>query len=175
MLHYVYDRPFLAPHAAPLLIGLALMTRRHVEATFVRVALLGAALFVSFGSPSRLTFEVGSFDLTTAAVALLAAWLVLGYTTFPRWFVAMAGAAAVAAGWKIAGPSWDEITDGFARAWRVLTGALPTTRRGWGLTAVGGAFALLAAGVAVSLRKRQELPATSEADAPAPCTDSAGG
>lgn len=165
VLHYVYDRPFMAPHAAPLLIGLVLLMRRQGELIALRVLLLGAAVMVSWSSPARLDVELPfEFTMSTAVIGGLAAWLALGYTTFPRWLAAMAGAVVVVGAWRAFGPTWEQIVAAVRAAIAAVMSIVPSTRSGWGITAVVGAFAMLLAGLAFSIRRPPHKPAEATAD-----------
>ena len=149
VLHYVYDRPFLAAHAAPLLIGLAVLLR-HGGPMPLRVLLPVAAALVSWNSPAQL--EVGPVD--SATISGVAAWLALAYVTLPRLVPYFAAVAVVAGLWRAFGPSASQVMAGLRATFDTAVALVPRSQRAWGVVGVAAAFVLLAAGVAMSLLRR---------------------
>ena len=151
VLHYVYDRPFMAPHATPLLIGLALLLRPYGPGLMpLRIALTAVAALVSLPDQPRLDLTIGSIDVGPELLGTAAAWMALAYANFPRLVPIFAGTAVAAGGWRLFGPTWDQL----AALARSLWAMLPRTRQSLGLTAVATAFLLLLAGIATSVLHR---------------------
>ena len=141
VLHYVYDRPFVAAHAAPLLIGLAVLLR-HGGPVPLRVLLPTAAALVSWSSPMH------------PEVGVVVAWLTLAYVTLPRLVPHFAAVALIAGLWRAFGPSSSQVVAGLRATFDTVVALVPRTRRAWGVVGVAAAFILLAAGVATSLLRR---------------------
>jgi hypothetical protein len=163
VLHYVYDRPFMAPHAAPLLVGLALLIRPRFETfdfALLRTLLLAGAVAVSLPDPQRMAVTIPGLDATlgTALLGCAAAWLAFAYVNAPRLLphFAVLGLGALLVTWF--GPTWEQVT----AAWRTTIDALrrmaealvPKTQAAWGLLAVVLAFAFLGLGALVSFARR---------------------
>jgi hypothetical protein len=163
VLHYVYDRPFMAPHAAPLLVGLALLIRPRFETfdfALLRTLLLAGAAAVSLPDPQRMAISIPGIDATlgTALLGCAAAWLAFAYVNASRLLphFAVLGLGALLVAWF--GPTWDQVT----AAWRTAIDALrrtaetlvPRTQAAWGLLAVVLAFAFLGLGALVSFGRR---------------------
>ena len=163
VLHYVYDRPFMAPHAAPILIGGALLLRgkgRAGDFAFFRNAMLAAAAWCSLGSPPRLAFDLPLIDatITTATVGLAAAWLAVAYVNVPRLLPAFAAAGVLAVLAKLFGPTFEQVAAAMRWAFdvirRFVVAIVPRTRTAWGVVAVASAFAFLGLGALLSFGRR---------------------
>ncbi len=151
VLHYVYDRPFMAPHATPLLIGLALLLRPYGPGLMpLRIALTIVAALISLPDQPRLDVTLGPIEIGPDLLGLAAAWMALAYANFPRLVPMFAATTVAAGGWRLFGPTWDQLAAVFRSLWSLV----PRTRQSLGLTAVIGAFLLLLAGIATSLLHR---------------------
>ena len=164
VLHYVYDRPFMAPMAAPVFVGLALLFRGETakgDVLFLRNALLVAAAVCSLGNPAKLAVELPAVGVTleTAIVGVGAAWLGLAYVNAPRLLPWFAGAGVAALGVRWFGPSADQVGGGVrwgvGSVRRIVWALVPRTRGAWGAVAVAGAFAFLGLGALLSFGRRQ--------------------
>jgi hypothetical protein len=173
ILHYVYDVPFFGADAAPLLLGFTLLLNRVAPArlmprrdvTLLRLLLPLVAIVVSLNNPQPLCAMLGKTGhvlLTPERCATAAAYLTFVYCFFPgRWLVMLAvGAGCVLT--AIYGPTLAQVQSAAQRAWSWSTRALyefvPKTSDQWGAVAVGAAFAFLALGAAVSLRRHPHQP-----------------
>lgn len=156
--HYVYEAPFTAACLSPVMLGLAVATRRvgaSVFATagnwrFMRAALpVVAVLMAMMGMEDA---AVPSVQVTLAASVVVSGYFVS---------LSVAGWAAVLVGVIAACRAvWPTVVDvaGRGRAvgessLRGLAGLLPTTTLGWGVVAMVGAFVLLGLGAVMSLRR----------------------
>ncbi|MEM1013034.1 MAG: hypothetical protein AAGI46_12535 [Planctomycetota bacterium] len=160
VLHYVYDRPFMAPHAAPLLLCLALLLKPTNENLGLRLLLPLAAAFVSWGSPVRLDLGLGDVRLSTSMIGTSAAWLVLIGVTLPRLLPAAVAAVGGVASWRLLGPSWSQVIAALQQFADAVRALVPRSRFAWGVLSVGMAFVLLLVGVLTSLLHRKPRPSS---------------
>jgi hypothetical protein len=173
MLHWVYDARLHAAYAAPVLLGIAVLLGGAVPSwlfrpgtvAFLRLVLPAMAVLLSLDAPAVLRaapLGAGSrVVVTPAVVALGAAYVVYVCIYLSRYaFRMIAAAVAVVLAFAF-GPSPAQVGASGRQwtEWAVGVGAriFPRTTTGWGVIAVGAAFAFLGIGAAVSLRKPPEL------------------
>ena len=162
MLHWVYRVSFSGGDLSPLLIGVAVAASRlpigRQLAMFVRVFAPAFAIELALNDPPAVHGHlVGQLPLAPWLLTLAAAYLTWVYCFVPhralRWIVQgvfIAGVAAYAPQlYALAIASCDWTRDQFIKL-------IPRTALEWGLVAVGGAFAFLTLGAAVSLRKEAD-------------------
>jgi hypothetical protein len=173
MAHWVYDAHLYAAYFAPLLLGLAVMlggagpSPRPASRAARLVILPALAVLLSLDAPDslRVNIPLSRLALTPLLAAAGAAYVIYVCTLLPSYALRLiAGAAATAVALAVgptpgqvaaAGQQWSQ--------WVVSTVAgavvriLPKTTTGWGVTAVGAAFAFLGVGAAISLRKPPEF------------------
>jgi len=176
MMHWVYDAHLHAAYFAPLLLGgtvtlsSAAPSRRMkvIDQAALQFILPAIAVAVSFDAPDSLRLaplgNVSRVALTPVTATLAVAYVVYVCTFLPRYALRLlAGAAASAVAFALA-PSPARVAVS-AQQWsqwsidavgRFVSWVVPKTSTGWGLTAVGAAFAFLGLGAAVSLRKAPE-------------------
>jgi hypothetical protein len=169
ILHYVYNVSFFGANAAPLLLALAFILKRAQPTGFMPrkdlAVLQGllplAAILVSLNNPTQLCFNFNwhsTIFITPTRLALAAAYVtyVLCFLRFHALIFLAIGAAAVPA-WMF-GPTVDQMTNAFAKAWNVTVHLvdylIPRTAMDWGVTAIAAAFAFLGIGATVSLTHR---------------------
>jgi hypothetical protein len=173
MLHWVYDAQLHFAYLAPVLLGVAVLLGGAVPSAllrpgtvaFLRLVLPATAVLFSLDAPDVLRvapFGSGSRVIVTpVVVALGAAYVVYVCIYLSRYAFRMI-AAAVAVVLALAfGPSPAQV-GAAGRQWTewaagVVARTVPRTTTGWGVIAVGAAFAFLGIGAAVSLRKPPEL------------------
>jgi hypothetical protein len=176
MAHWVYDAHLHAAYVAPLLLGLAVMLAgaapsalmKPSDLTILRVLLPALAVALSLDAPEALRAEpfgpASRLVLTPLIAALVVAYVVYVCLFLPRYALRMlAAAAATVAAFAVAptpgqvaaaGQQWSEWAVGAIGS--LLSKIIPKTTTGWGLTAVGAAFAFLGLGAAISLKKTPE-------------------
>jgi hypothetical protein len=102
--------------------------------------------------------------LTPVTVTLAVAYVVYVCTFLPRYALRLLAGAAGSALVLALGPSPSRVADA-ALQWsqwsidaigRFFSWVVPRTSTGWGLTALGAAFAFLGLGAAISLKKAPE-------------------
>ena len=156
--HYVYEAPFTAACLSPVMLGLAVATRRVGASAFATEGnwrFMRAALPVVAVLMAMMRMEDAA--VPSVQVTLAASVVVCGYfvsLSVAGWAVVLVG--VVAAGRAV----WPTVVDvaGRGRAvgessLRGLVGLLPTTTLGWGVVAMIGAFVLLGVGAMMSLRR----------------------
>ena len=176
ILHYVYDARFYAAHAAPVLIGLALVLNRYSPTSFfprrdllvLRLLLPLGAVLVSLGNPFE--FVLGSsyptVTLTPTNLAIRAAYVTYVYCFLLQnaWIFLSVGAGSEAV--NLLGPSRQQIATVARSSWdwatNVAARLVPKGTRDWGVVGLVASFAFLGIGFWVSLRKR---PGEVESDA----------
>ena len=173
MLHWVYNAHVYAAYVAPVMLGLgvflgvALPTRLlkpHVLAV-LRLALPAVAVVQSFDAPAELTaapFGAAARVQLTPVLAMLGLAYVVYVCLYLRRYALRLVGAAVAVVMAVAyGPSPGQVAAATQQwvhwAAGVVARVVPRTTTGWGVTAVGAAFAFLGVGAAISLRKPPEL------------------
>ena len=161
-LHWTYEVPLPAAAAAPLLLGLAFALGRipAVRARprlwqAVRLAPAAAAVAASANAAESLWVALPGTGETlspfrAALVAAAGLWLWTFAERSSRAFAYLAGGAMMLAA---AGHSPEAVRSNVLALAAALRGFTP---RQWGLTALASAFALLAAGAAVSGLRRRE-------------------
>lgn len=163
LLHWVYRVPFVAGDLSPLLLGGAFVLGRSTHAKRGDVKLLRAimpltALVLTLQSPPLWHLQwTARFDVTPAILILGAAYVTYVYCFFlTRAFQLMAGAATMVL-FVAFGPTLAQLELAATWAWQRLVSSTQwlaaRTAIEWGLTAMGSAFAFLAIGASVSLRK----------------------
>lgn len=180
ILHYVYDTPFRAPHATPMLLVTAMVLARLPAPTsqvargraMLRIGLLTMAVLVSLGPVRGLGVVVGSSELAPWMFALSGAYLTAVWTFLPQYLlVATAGGVLASLGYLF-GPTAAQLAmlarwfadgvslagDGLASAARWVWSLAPKSPFQWGVLAVCSSFVLLGIGARISL-KRQLPPA----------------
>jgi hypothetical protein len=172
ILHWVYRVDYVAAHAGPLLLGLAVVLNRFSPTRLVprkdllllRLLLPAAAVMVSWNS--RMAFSTGlrypALVLTPANLTLVGAFLVYVYS-FLLPHARLALAAGAAAGFAyVFGPSWQQVTTTTQTSWDKTTSLIerlmPKTLADWGAIGLVASFAFLAVGLWLSLRKSPDLP-----------------
>ena len=182
MAHWVYDAHVHAAYVAPLLLGLAVMTGdaaptrvlKPGDLSTLRLVLPAFAVALALRAPDVLhvqPFGPGSRVVIGPLVASAAiAYLVYVYLFFSRHAWRMIGGAAAAAGLYAFGPTPGQVATAgqqfstwlFDAVASLVSKLIPRTTTGWGLTAVGAAFAFLGLGAAISLRKTPEERAEAQ-------------
>ena len=164
--HYVYRAEFTLADLSPVLLGLAVATRR-ARATrivpaghlaFFRYALPAAAILFSLASPPGMAF-VSLFGKALSPILVTAAAAFVTYAYFmslrtAAW--AIAGTVLMAIGHAMSPHITSGINHTFDAGDRVIRfflGLLPTTTAGWGIAAMAAAFVLLGLGAMASLRR----------------------
>lgn len=163
VLHYVYDRPFMAPLSAPILIGIALLLRAPAageagrQMLVARTVLIGVAALVSLPDPGRLSMMLPDLGVSLGSkeVGLGAAWLAIAWCNAPRLlphFLTI-GILGLAARWF--GPSLEQmgafVGEFMGLIHRGTQSLIPRTRFAWGCVAIAGAFASMVVGLVLSL------------------------
>lgn len=165
ILHYVYNEPFTAPHAAPILLLLAIVlgrvpgpiamklgipSARHART--IQALLPIAAVMIS--SSARFTIHL-PFNTAVSPFAFTAGAAVLTYalTLFRpyAWAVILSSLAAV--GVYLISPSAATISLRSRQLLELALSLIPSTRIGWGVLSLITAFALLALGARISIRR----------------------
>ena len=176
MMHWVYDAHLHAAYVAPLLMAGAVVLGavqphgrlRATDLAVMKLLLPAVGVALSFDAPASLHLSPLGADgrvlVTPLFVSLSLAYVVYVSLYFARHAVRLI-LVALAAGLVYAfGPTPAQVA-GAARQWAVwvveqVGGAVwrivPKTTTGWGLTAVGAAFAFLGLGAAISLKKTPE-------------------
>jgi hypothetical protein len=165
MLHWVYNAHLYAAYVAPVLLGIAVALgteklARRPELAVLRITLPILAVMLSGDAPSALvltTFEPYGRDVTPMFLALWGAYVVYVYLYLSRFALLLLPAGAAMAGLYLFGPAPEQVASGTKRGadWGYgrLTRLLPSTTAGWGVVSVCAAFAFLAIGAMISLRK----------------------
>ncbi len=170
MLHWVYRVSFAAGDVSPLLIGLAVAAPRLPRvlrelAPFIRVFAPAFAVVIALNDPPVVHgYLFGQLPLAPWLLTLAAAYLTWIYCFVParalRW-VARGAAVALLAAYA------PQVYAASMASWRwtcdLIIRLIPRTALEWGLLAVGGAFAFLMLGAALSLAKEADVAS----DAPA--------
>jgi hypothetical protein len=182
ILHWVYNVPFYGAHAAPVMIGLALVINRfspqssmpRADALLLRVLLPLAAVLVSANNPFafEMPWRYPRLVLTPLNLAIGAAFLTYLYCfLLPHAKLFLAVGTAIAATY-VFGPSRDQIgaTAKSYWIWTTETGdkLVPRTTADWGVIGLVASFVFLGIGFWVSLRKphADHPEIASEAQAP---------
>jgi len=143
---YIHSVGFRLAFLGPFLLGLALTARPEEQGK--KLALPLAAVFFSLLTGWDLKVHLLGFAVSAARLALAAgalAWVYLGWRDRDPWLAGLPiGGAAV---WLL-GPHALTLAEIVAR---LVAGALPRDRFGWGTLTVIAAFVLLAAGLRRSL------------------------
>ena len=163
-LHYVYNVTFHAAMLCPILISLAMLLRHRDGRVPSRHRTVGLQLAMLI-----MTFLIGVDAADSLSLSLLGASVSAGKLTFGALYLAavymyirplaywLIGAGALVAATDLFGPGWRQIGMCIIRAGRWAVEAavnlLPSTRLGWGITGIVGAFLLLGIGLLISLRK----------------------
>jgi hypothetical protein len=163
--HYVYHADFVAADLSPVLIGLAVATRRLAPSWFlpanqlrvVRLALPAIAVLLAiFSERVDLVLPLTTIAVTPAALTAAVAIVVYGYLHSRL----AAGSAIVAIVLMVVGRVLiDDIlralramVEGIVVVFEKLVVLVPTTAGAWGIVAIVGAFVLLGLGGLYSLR-----------------------
>jgi hypothetical protein len=176
LMHWVYDAHLHAAYVAPVLLGLAVMLGgatptkllKPVDLALLRLVLPALAVVLSLDAPSELRaapLGAGSrLVLTPVLVSLSLAYVVYISLYLGKYALRLiAGALAAVLVFAFgptpsqvaaAGQQWAEWT--FSLVVNAVVRVVPRTMTGWGLTAVGAAFAFLGLGAYVSLKKTPE-------------------
>lgn len=173
MAQWVYNAHLYAAYLAPLLLGLAVMlgTAGHSPRPFSlaarRVILPALAVVLSFDAPESLRLAVpwSRVALTPLVAAAGAAYVLYVFLFLPRYALRLIGGATAAVVALAVGPTPGQVVAASQQGsqWvvsavaRAVVRVLPKTSTGWGVTAVGAAFAFLGVGAAISLRKPPQL------------------
>ena len=182
ILHYVYDVGFYGAHAAPLLLGLAIvLNRQHATARLsrqdlatLRLLLPIAAVLVSANNPFVFSFRTGypRLVLTPLNLALAGAYLVYVYCFLRAHAKLFLATGAAAATLYVLGPSARKVGDGLRQAWdwtsRLAERRMPKTTSDWGMVGLFASFAFLALGFWISLKKRPEVSGFADGQSSAP-------
>lgn len=175
--HWVYEVPFSAPNAAPILLAWAVllsavspaaMTRSDVR--YLIGMLTGAAVLTTFTPSSRpLAQSWLGVSVTPLMITLAAAYVTNIYCLYLNRAKVLLPAGAAAAGVWAFGPAPSTVFDWSSRTWAggsaaiaqvwaysvaVVRRLIPQTQAAWGVISLVGAFLLLAIGAFVSLTKR---------------------
>jgi multidrug transporter EmrE-like cation transporter len=167
-LHWVYNAHVYAAFVSPLLLGLAVGLAPATPSAFAKradVALLRAllpltAVIFSADAPSVLVltpFEPFGRDVTPLFMATWGAYGVYVYLYLARFAPLLLPAGAAVAALYLFGPAPAQVAAGTKKGanWgygRILR-LVPSTTAGWGVVGVCAAFAFLAIGAMISLRK----------------------
>lgn len=173
MLHWVYLVAFKGGDLSPLLIGVAFAVGRLPRVRADRIVLVRilapiAAVILAFNDPpAAYGHLLGQLDLAPWSLTLAFAYLAWVYCFIPRYAIRwIAGGACVA----LIGAYAPQIHAMAVLAWQWsadwVMRLIPRTAFEWGVVAVGGAFAFLTLGAAVSLRKGMEPSPDPEPAAP---------
>ena len=181
ILHFVYDVRFYGAHAAPVLLGLAVVLNRYSPTSFVprkdllalRVLLPAMAVVVSANNPFTFPLDLTypRVTLTPLNLAVAGAFLTYVYSfLLPHAALALAAGAAAAAVY-VFGPSRHQVVQVVRAAWATSEEAgrrlVPKTLADWGVIGLVASFAFLAIGFWISLRKARG-DAALEPEDPAP-------
>ena len=169
MLHWVYNARVHAAYLSPVLLGLAVALGqasasrllKRSDIALLRAGLPALALFLSFDAPYRLHFMPlgpGSrLVVTPVLLALAGAYLVYVYLYFFRYAAYFIAGGALAMVTYAFGPTASQVATGTQNTaqWVIdlVRRVIPKTTAGWGVTAVGAAFAFLGIGAYISLKK----------------------
>ncbi|HEX4053993.1 MAG TPA: hypothetical protein VHX86_06985 [Tepidisphaeraceae bacterium] len=173
ILHYVYDVPFCAAMAAPLLLALALVLNRanapsllhRKDALALQILLPLVAILLSGGSSSELTIILnhgGHLKVTPLCLTTAATYLEFVYFFFQSYWIYCLVAGFGCLLFDEYGPTLDQMIHWAVNAWNWISTAirdlLPTTAVGWGTSCVVAAFVFLVLGAAVSLSRAPSPP-----------------
>ncbi|HEY2589081.1 MAG TPA: hypothetical protein VGI81_25280 [Tepidisphaeraceae bacterium] len=163
LLHWVYRVPFVAGDLSPLLIGAAFVLGRSAHASrgdirLIRMLMpLAAVILSAEHAPAWRLPLAARFDLTPTLLVMGMAYVTIVYCFFfARALRLLVGAVAVAL-LVLFGPTLDQIVAGVVWTWErgmvAFRWLADRSAIEWGLTAMGAAFAFLALGAGISLRK----------------------
>jgi len=188
ILHYVYDTPFTAPHATPVLLALVLVLSRlpapdkdtDRARKALRIVMLVLAAWVSFRPLEHLALEVSPGTYLQPWAASLAAVYLTSVWVFAPGFIGRAIVAGVVAGaGYLFGPTGGQISatlrsvlgtasststavwDAVASAGRWAWGFAPRSPLQWGVLAMSSSFVLLGIGARISFKKHDPAAAPS--------------
>lgn len=166
MLHWVYGVRFYSGDTSPVLLGLTVLLARsrplHPErrawVNIVRVMLLVGAVVTSASDPAPLHIAVTArFFLTPFSLTAACAYLVFIYCYLRPYAAFFVSLGAMSTGAYLFGPTLQATVSFLDSAWAriiaLMERLMPKTAMQWGVLAIGGAFAFLGLGAAVSLRK----------------------
>ena len=182
MAHWVYDAHLHAAYLAPLLLGLAVLlggaapsrVMKAGDLSTLRMVLPAAAVLLSLKAPEVLHAQplgpTSRLVIGPPVASAAVAYLVYVYLFFPHRAWRMIGGAAAAAGLYAFGPTPGQVASAGQQfsTWlleatvSLVSKLVPKTTTGWGLTAVGAAFAFLGLGAAISLKKTPEEKAETQ-------------
>jgi hypothetical protein len=165
--HYVYRAEFFVADLSPVLLGLAMATRRIGGTAFLptphlrvlRIGLPLLALAFSLASPDGFHAVLPLIGTMSPVLITVAAMLVT-YAYFISWRAAawaVIGVTLMAIGHALRGTVTQMVnrgTDIGDRILHALVWLMPSTPTGWGIAAMAAAFVLLALGATISLRPR---------------------
>jgi hypothetical protein len=164
ILHWVYRVSFSAGDVSPLLIGIAVAAPRLPRirrelAGLVRVFAPALAVVLALNdAPDVHRHLIGQLTLAPWLLTLAAAYLTWVYCFAPRralrWIARGAAAAALAA---YTPQIYALCVAGWQRGCDLAIRLIPRSALEWGVVAIGGAFAFLTLGAAVSLRKEADV------------------
>jgi hypothetical protein len=171
ILHWVYQVDYVGAHAAPLLLGLAVVLNRHSptkllprkDLLLLRLLLPAAAVMVSWNSPMTFPTELRypAIELTPAKLAVVGAFLVYIYSFLLPYAVTALAAGATAAALYAFGPSWQQIANTTQTGWdkgaTIADRLMPKTPADWGVVGLVASFGLLAIGFWMSMRKPPDI------------------
>jgi hypothetical protein len=176
LMHWVYNAHLHAAYVAPVLLGMtvtlacAAPSKRMKVTDLLALRLILPAVAVALSGDAPDTLRLAPFGdasrvaLTPFTVTLAVAYVVYACTLLPRYALRLLAGAGVAALAFAFAPSPARVAAA-AQQWtqwsidavgRFVTWVVPKTSTGWGVTAVGAAFAFLGLGAAVSLKKGPE-------------------
>jgi hypothetical protein len=168
MLHWVYDAHVYAAFFSPLLLGLAVALTpvtpsallKRADVALLRFVLPALAVLLSIDAPVALvltTFEPYGRDVTPQFLAVFGAYLVYVYLYLARFAPVLLPAGTALAGLYLFGPAPAQVASGTKQGanwfYNLITRLVPSTTAGWGVVSVCAAFAFLAIGAMISLRK----------------------
>ena len=169
MLHWVYDARVHAAYVSPVLLGLAVALGQAAPSRLLKrsdIALLRAglpalAVFLSFGAPYRLYFAPLGHEsrlvVTPLLLVVAGAYLAYVYLYLRRYAAYFLAGGVLATVTYAFGPTASQVATGAENTaqWFIdlVRRVIPKTTVGWGVTAVGAAFAFLGIGAYISLKK----------------------
>jgi hypothetical protein len=165
MLHWVYRVHFTAGDLSPVLIGVAFAVGRlpgvrRDQLLLVRLLAPVAAIIFALNDPPDVHGHLfGQLGVAPWVLTLAAAYVTWVYCFFRARAVRLVAVGAIAAVVAAYAPQLYALGAWWAqRTTDAVVRVIPRTAIAWGLLAIGGAFAFLTFGAALSLRKDADLP-----------------
>ncbi|HEY8750512.1 MAG TPA: hypothetical protein VIM11_21180 [Tepidisphaeraceae bacterium] len=167
MLHWVYRVQFVGADLSPVLLGLMVAIGREAwasrsELVVLRIVMPLAAMTMAINFPPVVyVYASAGLRLTPGEITMAAAYAAVVYCFFGAWAKYLLTGGAAVATVMLFGPSLEQTWFAVAACYRRVVGLadrlVPKSAFEWGVVAMGGAFAFLAMGAAISLKKEKPV------------------